>query len=205
MMRAIRKRGEAEDMRIYCEECGKEIKNPHYINGKPYGFNCYRKKLAIINKEWENEHNAEYSAKCFSAMEVFKNKKSNSFHDAILFQWNTCKKLTGKQLGCIIKGFTPEETILFYKIWFLLANKENQKAISSWMENIILKNKMVFKIIHDKEICNILLVNHPSGIHFLKDIEDPEEDIFFRDNGKWTRKKDKHGIKKEILSFMGNR
>lgn len=189
-------------MKIYCAECGKEIKNPHYLNGKLYGYNCYKKELAILYKQWEDERNTEYSAKCFSAMEVFKTKKSNSFHDSIVNQWNNCKKLTAKQLECIIRGFTLEETISFYKLWFLIANKENQKGISSWLENIILKNKIVFKIVHDEEICNILLVNHPSGIHFIKDIDDSEEDIFFRDNGKYTRKKNENGKKIYNTCFL---
>lgn len=179
-----------------CAECGKTITKVHYIGGKAYGYNCYKKKLAIIYKQWEDERNAEYSAKCFSAMEIFKNKKNDSFHDSIINQWNACKKLTAKQLDCIINGFSVAETINFYKIWFLVANEETKKCISSWLEQVMYKHKIVYKFVHDEEVHKILLVCHPSGIHFLKDIEDSDEDVFFRDNGIWTRKKDENTKKK---------
>ena len=178
-------------MKLYCAECGREIKNAHYLDGKVYGYNCYKQKLALIYKKWEDERNAEYSAKCFAAMEIFKNKKSNSFHDSIIKQWNDCKKLTAKQLECIIKGFSDFETLSFYKVWFLLSNNDDKrKSISTWTEILIQKTKTVYLYVEDEEIHNILLLNHPSGIHFLRDIEDAETDVFFRDNGKYLRRKE---------------
>lgn len=186
-----------------CCVCGKEIKNPHYINGKPYGYNCYKQKLAIIYKQWEEVHNAEYSAKCFAAMEIFKNKKSNSFHDSVVEQWKAYKKITGKQLECIIKGFTVDETIAFYKAWFIIATKDTKKNISGWVEQIIIKNKITYKFVYDEEVHKILLILHPSGIHFIKDkdIEEPE-DIFFCENGKWIRRKDENGRKIYDTCFL---
>ena len=78
---------------VECADCGRKIPicNAHYINGKPYGYSCYKKQLALIYKQWEDEKNAEYSAKCFAAMQIFEGKKSNSFHDSICKQWNDCK------------------------------------------------------------------------------------------------------------------
>lgn len=104
---------------VECADCGRKISicNAHYINGKPYGYSCYRKQLALLYKQWEDEKNAEYSAKCFAAMKIFEGKKSNSFHDSVCKQWNECKKLTAKQLECIIKGFTDKESIDFWIIW----------------------------------------------------------------------------------------
>jgi len=98
---------------VECADCGRKIPicNAHYINGKPYGYGCYKKQLALLYKRWEDEKNAEYSVKCFAAMQVFQDKKSNSFHDSICKQWNECKKLTAKQLNCIINGFTDQENI----------------------------------------------------------------------------------------------
>lgn len=172
-----------------CADCGREIKNAYYLNGNMYGYNCYKRKLALIYKQWEDERNAEYSAKCFAAMEIFKNKKSNYFHDSIVRQWNNCKKLTAKQLECITKSFSESETIEFYKVWFLLATDELKKGISSWLENLILRTKTTYLYMNDDEAVNILLFNHPSGIHFLRDIEDDETDVFFMDNGKYLRRK----------------
>ena len=35
--------------KVKCSECGRLIENPHYINGKAYGYNSYKQKLAIIS------------------------------------------------------------------------------------------------------------------------------------------------------------
>lgn len=79
---------------VRCSDCGRKIPVHHAygINKKPYGYSCYRKRLVLIYKQWEDEKNAEYSAKCFAAMQIFEGKKSNSFHDSICKQWNECKK-----------------------------------------------------------------------------------------------------------------
>ena len=73
--------------KLKCAECGRPIENAHYLNGKHYGYNCYKQKLAILYKQWEDERNVEYSAKCFAAMQIFQGKRSNSFHDSICKQW----------------------------------------------------------------------------------------------------------------------
>ena len=176
--------------KLKCAECGRPIENAYYLNGKPYGYNCYKQKLAIIYKQWEDEKNAEYSAKCFAAMQIFQGKKSNSFHDSICKQWNDCKKLTAKQLECIIKGFTFDETISFYKVWFLLANDENKKSIACWTEMLISKERKFSDFVNDEEIHNILLTDvryKRHGFHFWHDIDDEPEDIFISCNEKNDR------------------
>ena len=45
--------------KLKCAECGRPIENAYYLNGKAYGYNCYKQKLAIIYKQWEDEKNAE--------------------------------------------------------------------------------------------------------------------------------------------------
>ena len=176
--------------KLKCAECGRPIENPHYINGKPYGYNCYKQKLAILYKQWEDEKNAEYSAKCFAAMQIFQGKRSNSFHDSICKQWDDCKKLTAKQLACITKGFTFNETISFYKVWFLLANDENKKSIASWTEMLISKERKFADFVNDEEVHNILLTDikyKRYGFHFWHDIEDEPEVIVISENGKNDR------------------
>ena len=64
---------------IKCIECGKQINNPYYINGKAYGYSCYKKQLALIYKQWEDERNKEYSQDCFAVMQVFQDKKKILF------------------------------------------------------------------------------------------------------------------------------
>ena len=176
--------------KVKCSECGRLVENAYYINGRPYGYNCYKQKLAIIYKQWEDEKNAEYSAKCFAAMQIFQGKKSNSFHDSICKQWNDCKKLTAKLLACITKGFTFNETISFYKVWFLLANDENKKAIACWTEMLISKKRKFSEFVNDEEIHNILLTDiryKRHGFHFWHDIEDEPEIIVISCNEKNDR------------------
>lgn len=176
--------------KLKCAECGRPIENAYFLNGKPYGYNCYKQKLAIIYKQWEDEKNAEYSVKCFAAMQIFQGKRSNSFHDSICKQWNDCKKLTAKQLECIIKGFTFDETISFYKVWFLLANDENKKSIACWTETLISKERKFVDFVNDEEVHNILLTDvryKRHGFHFWHDIDDEPEDIFISCNEKNDR------------------
>lgn len=186
-----------------CAECGKPIKNAHYINGIAYGYNCYKQKLTIIYKQWEDERNAEYSVKCFAAMEVFKEKKPNSFRDSICKQWNDCKKLTAKQLECIIKGFTFGETIDFYKIWFLLANEEVKRTISSWSIALIQKERKISDFVEDEAIHAIIKNDreYEGGFHYYKDIDFPE-DICIIPNGRYIRRKDRINDKKFDNSFL---
>lgn len=176
--------------KIKCAECGRPIENAYWINGKAYGYNCYKQKLMLIYKQWEDERNTEYSAKCFAAMQVFQNKRSNSFHDSICKQWNNCKKLTAKQLDCIIKGFNFDEKISFYKIWFTFANDENKRSIASWAETLICKERKFSNFVNDEEMHNILLTDiryKRHGFHFWHDVEDEPNDIFISCNEKNDR------------------
>ena len=172
--------------KVKCSECGRLVENPHYINGKPYGYNCYKQKLAIIYKQWEDEKNAEYSVKCFSAMQIFQGKRSNSFHDSICKQWNDCKKLTAKQLACITKGFTTKEKIDFWIIWHSLTNDEmTKKSIPSWIESEIRKTIGSFEnYINDDAFINCMLQSreYKKGLHFFSDI-DCGDKVFMAENG----------------------
>lgn len=189
---------------VQCADCGRKIPvcNAHYINGKPYGYNCYKKQLALLYKQWEDEKNDEYSAKCFAAMQIFQNKKSNSFHDSICKQWNECKKLTAKQLDCIIKGFTDQENINFWIIWQQLSNDEGVKwSIASWVENLI---KDFGNYINNEAIINCLLYDQKYkryGFHFLHDIDDNPEIIFIHGNGRNNRYLNEH-MKDEYIEIL---
>lgn len=164
-----------------CAECGREVKNAYYINGKAYGYNCYRQKLALIYEQWEDERNAEYSVKCFSAMQIFENKKRNSFHDSICKQWNEYKKLTAKQLECIIKGFTLKEKIDFWCIWFSLTSDECLKrSIPKWIETELYKNYCIADYVENEAVCNCLLYDrkYKNGFYFFHDIDDKPGQIW---------------------------
>lgn len=165
-----------------CSVCGKKIKdkNVHYINGVAYGYNCYKQKLALIYKEWEDEKNKEYSIKCFSAMQIFTNKSSNNFHDSIVKQWNECKKLTAKQLECIIKGFSKMEMIDFYKVWFTVTeDKETKKFLSNFTIDNINKMRAWETYLNDDLIHDIVKFDvcgnvYKFGFYFYYDVDEPE-------------------------------
>ena len=170
---------------VECADCGRKIPicNAHYINGKPYGYNCYKKQLALLYKQWEDEKNAEYSAKCFAAMQVFEGKKSNSFHDSICKQWNDCKKLTARQLECVIKGFTDQENINFWLIWQQLTNDECLKwSIPAWVDR---KIDNYVDYMENEAIINCLLydpIYKKRGFHFYRDKEYNQEKIGIMSN-----------------------
>lgn len=170
---------------VKCADCGRKIPicNAHYINRKPYGYSCYKKQLTLLYKQWEDEKNAEYSAKCFAAMQVFEGKKSNSFHDSICKQWNECKKLTVKQLECIIKGFTSQEKINFWIIWQQLTDDECLKwSIPSWVDRKI-DNYADF--VENEAIINCLLwdpIYRKRGFHFYVDKEYNPEKVCIMSN-----------------------
>ncbi len=174
---------------VECADCGRKIPiyNAHCINEKPYGYSCYRKQLALLYKQWEDEKNAEYSAKCFAAMQVFQRKKSNSFHESICNQWNDCKKLTAKQLECIIKGFTDQENINFWIIWQNLTNDKFLKvSIASRVFREIYNTFSFGNYIGNEAVINCLLYKKEfkKGFHFAHDVEDDPKVIFLYDNSR---------------------
>lgn len=158
-----------------CVECGKTIKHAYYINNIAYGYNCYKQKLALIYKQWEDERNKDYSAKCFAAMQIFKSKKANSFHDSICKQWEDCKKLTAKQLDCVIEKFTPKEKIDFLCIWTQLTTEIDHNFGSIILE-IIRKNDLEGEYIDNEIVNNLILHFRPYKYGFFyakyKDKED---------------------------------
>lgn len=181
---------------VRCADCGRKIPiyNAYGINKKPYGYSCYRKRLALIYKQWEDEKNAEYSAKCFAAMQIFEVKKSNSFHDSICKQWNDCKKLTARQLDCIIKGFTDHENISFWIIWQQITNDEVIKqSIPGWIEDTL---KYDFsRYIDDEAIINCMFYDqrYKHGFHFYKEYEYSDgSKILIERNGKNGKRLQEH-------------
>lgn len=147
--------------KIYCTECGKPIENPHYINGKPYGYTCYKREMSIrlakIKLEKQEQRNKEYTCECFCAMEIFANKKPGRFHDSICQQWNACKKLTINQLKAIKNSFTTMEKIMFYALQAnLQEDRHYQSSMAEWTETEIYRLNSVEK---QKTLVNNELIN----------------------------------------------
>lgn len=178
-----------------CIECGKQINNPYYINGKAYGYSCYKKQLALIYKQWEDERNKEYSQDCFAVMQVFQDKKSNSFHDSICKQWEECKKLTGKQLNCMKKGFTNDDWIKYWIIKQNLTINESEKSkCANKVQDLLCKireinAKQFIKYFDDEAVVNCLKCKreYVNGFHVWKDVEDDLNWTFISSNSEYLQ------------------
>ena len=150
--------------KIYCTECGKPIEKPYYIDGKPYGYTCYKREMAIrlakMKLAEQEEKNARYSCECFCAMEIFKNKKPGRFHDSICKQWNACHKLTINQLKAIRNSFSTSEKIVFYALQAnLQEDKHYQENMAEWTETEINRLKVQEqKLFIENELINNALL-----------------------------------------------
>lgn len=158
---------------VKCAICGKNIKNIYHIQGKIYGYNCYQKELALLYKKYEDEKNAEYSAKCFAAMQVFKNKKSNTFHDSVCKQYDECRMLTAKQLDCVVKSFTKNELLEFYILHFSFTKKDSTKRDIAYSVYNIIKDK------HYNNICDEHIVDREDITSILLYVDDFKRGLFF--------------------------
>ena len=137
-----------------CFSCDRKIKNPYFLNGKSYGYNCYRQKLALILKEKEEIKNELYSIKCFAAIEILKTKKQNNFTTSIINQYEKCNKLTMLQLKCIIKMFSKLELNKMYLN--MLDVKYIKDVEKSFYYNISSDYEMIFSLKNDIRVQNII-------------------------------------------------
>lgn len=146
--------------KIYCTECGKPIEKPYYIDGKPYGYTCYKREMAIrlakMKLAEQEEKNARYSCECFCAMEIFKNKRAGRFHDSICEQWDACHKLTINQLKAVKNTFTTTEKVFFYALQAnLQEDKHYQRSMAEWTETELYRMKIQEqKALIDNELIN---------------------------------------------------
>ena len=151
--------------KIYCTECGKPIEKPYYIDGKSYGYTCYKREMTIrlakMKLAEQEEKNAQYSCECFCAMEIFKNKKPGRFHDSICKQWDACHKLTINQLKAIRNSFSGSEKVVFYALQANLQDdKHYQENMAEWTETEInrLKTQEEQKLFIENNLINNALL-----------------------------------------------
>lgn len=172
-----------------CATCRKSIEHPYYLDGKIYGYNCYKMAVALKYAKMQEIKNEDYARKCASAIEVFSNKTfkdswNKDFQISILNQWNECKKLTGKQLDLIIKKFNEVETIEYYLTYIEIsrqfsdrASKDNEFLIHLLNSNM-LKHFKHDERIHDfyRDINASAIKRHNIKYYIVeyKDIDDKE-------------------------------
>ena len=189
--------------KIYCTECGKPIEKPYYIDGKPYGYTCYKREMAIrlakMKLAEQEEKNARYSCECFCAMEIFKNKKSGRFHDSICEQWDACHKLTINQLKAIRNSFSGSEKVVFYALQANLQDdKHYQENMAEWTETEInrLKTQEEQKLFIENNLINNALLKIRKYKNGFVWISDSDYDGIFVDRlSTWEKEKQDPEIK----------
>ena len=189
--------------KIYCTECGKPIEKPYYIDGKPYGYTCYKREMAIrlakIKLAEQEEKNAQYSCECFCAMEIFKNKKPGRFHDSICEQWDACHKLTINQLKAIRNSFSGSEKVIFYALQANLQDdKHYQENMAEWTETEInrLKTQEEQKLFIENNLINNALLKIRKYKNGFVWIFDSDYDGIFVDRlSTWEKEKQDPEIK----------
>jgi len=130
-----------------CVTCGKKILNTHLLDGKVYGYNCYKLALALKYVALQGIKNDDWVRKCVAAIETFQNMKfkdswNENFQVSILAQWNECGKLTGKQMEAIVKKFDEIEHMKYQLLYLELS--EYNKEIARGIENNIRRMFMYF-------------------------------------------------------------
>ena len=125
-----------------CICCGKEIKHIYYLDGKTYGYNCYKLKVAEKYKNYIDNKNLKYSLMAISAVEIYKNHKECSswgkeFKESIIKQFTNCNKLTYKQLSCICNRLTKEELIKYNILLLNLLKVKGTRMFSECLEEFI--------------------------------------------------------------------
>ena len=189
--------------KIYCTECGKPIEKPYYIDGKPYGYTCYKREMAIrlakMKLAEQEEKNAQYSCECFCAMEIFKNKKPGRFHDSICEQWDACHKLTINQLKAIRNSFSGSEKVVFYALQANLQDdKHYQENMAEWTETEInrLKTQEEQKLFIENNLINNALLKIRKYKNGFVWIFDSDYDGIFVDRlSTWEKEKQDPEIK----------
>ena len=189
--------------KIYCTECGKHIEKPYYIDGKPYGYTCYKREMSVrlakMKLAEQEEKNARYSCECFCAMEIFKNKKPGRFHDSICEQWDACHKLTINQLKAIRNSFSGSEKVVFYALQANLQDdKHYQENMAKWTETEInrLKTQEEQKLFIENNLINNALLKikkYKDGFVWIFDSD--YDGIFVDSLSTWEEEKQDPEIK----------
>lgn len=177
-----------------CSLCGKEIKNVHYLNGKAYGYNCYKMELAKYKLEKQQLLNDEYAITVFNTIQVYQTKKFTKnyaidFQKSILDQYNTCGKLTFKQLQAIQNSFNNNDWYSYNILKFnILEDKHDKKNLANTIEDHFYKiqrdEEDITKFINDESFNDVLSfkyslttkkereTNTKKCYYFYKDIDD---------------------------------
>lgn len=153
-----------------CATCGKEIKNAYYLDGKVYGYNCYKLVLTQKYAKMQELKNDDYSRKCIALIEVFKTKTfkdkwNKDFQESILNQFDNGHKLTGKQFNLISNKLDEVEKIEYNFLYLDLSkmiedNKEYIDDIKNDLHGLLLINSNMLKHFKNDERLFILIKDY---------------------------------------------
>lgn len=116
-----------------CSKCSKEIKNTYMLNGKVYGYNCYKQELAMILAEKEKQAKEKYKTNIAATVEILKNRsKLNDFLKGIVNFYEEKGFLSHKQMKCIKLNHQEE-----LEKWLIIYTMSNNTREKEEVENII--------------------------------------------------------------------
>jgi len=145
-------------MKYNCITCGKEIKNPYYLDGRIYGHECYKMAVALKYAHLQEMKNDDYIRKCVAVIETFRNKSfkdqwNKDFQTSILTQWDACQKLTMKQLQCIVTKFDKIEYAEVYLLHYGLSQPYVESGISCEKNGLLtlFSNQETLKVFKNDE------------------------------------------------------
>ena len=123
-----------------CAKCNREINNTYKLNGKYYGYDCYKKELSMVLANKENLAKEKYNLEVSITIEILKNRnKLNDFLKDIIKFYENKGFLTSKQLKCI--KLTDEETFnKMLTVYDLLKDEKEREEIEINILNQLYKN-----------------------------------------------------------------
>jgi len=158
-----------KEIKLTCSTCGKIIEHPYYLDGKVYGYNCYKLAVALKYAKQMEIRNNNWTKKSIAVIEIFKNKVfkdkwNKDFQESIIKQWDTYSKLTGNQFKCIIKKLTELEEIEYNFLYLSLLKEENEiEEITKYLYYRITEQQKIFKTFkNDNRFINII-ANYRKG------------------------------------------
>lgn len=157
-----------------CSKCGTTIKNVYYVDGKPYGCECFKSVLNDVRKVEAKKHNelrevklAELKAK--KELEFIKELEENKARSIVGIEMLKTKNM--KRITNQYKLNMYNEILEQFKEYGSLNNyyecKLRELFLITKKDNITYYN-MYFEISSDEELINII----PNLYNYNSDLED---------------------------------
>lgn len=174
---------------MQCFTCSKPIKNKHYLDGKVYGYNCYRMALSLKYAALQSATNFDWNNKCIALIEIFKKKQFSkdwnlNFQESIVLQWNDCHKLTGNQFSAVYKKLEEIEQIE-YLLTYLDISPVNDYILSEIHRihdggDVAYRDTIVKHFHEDERLINLLKIANLKQLERIAKRPEKEADLIKR-------------------------